>query len=141
MALISISIFPGAFEYFSDRLKKDEEFLIRAAVKNYDILSYLDSKYLKDKFFITKVLNTDPSYRIINTRDFAELLDTTILDNKNMMKMILKKAGYENFKYASNRLKEDRKYIIELLSTFPKIRYIDKVFLSFYCSLKIVFTF
>ncbi|MCK5537126.1 MAG: DUF4116 domain-containing protein, partial [Bacteroidales bacterium] len=40
MALIAISIFHGAFQYFSDRLKKDEAFLIRAVAKNYGILRY-----------------------------------------------------------------------------------------------------
>ena len=121
MALIAISIFHGAFEYFSDRLKKDEAFLIRAVAKNYGILRYLDSKYLKDEPFITKVLNTCPSYRMITTKDFAKLLDVSILDNKNMMKMIIEKAGYENFKYASDKLKKDRSYITEILSIAPEV--------------------
>ncbi len=120
MALIAISVFHGAFQYFSDRLKKDEAFLIRAGAKNHEIFRYLDSKYLKDEFFIAKVLNTHPSYRMIGTESFARLLDTTILDNKNMMNMILKKAGYENFKYMSERLKNDKDYLLEILSSAPK---------------------
>jgi len=121
MALISISIFDGAFRYFSDRLKNDEDFLARAAAKNDGILRYLDSKYLKDENFINKVLDVHPSYRLIHTKTFAKNLDASLLDNENMMKVIFEKAGYENFKYLSERLKEDKDYILEIIPIAPKV--------------------
>ncbi len=121
MALIAISIFDGAFQYFSDRLKNDENFLARVAAKNSGVLRYFDSKYLKDEDFINKVLDIHPSYRIINTKSFARYLDDTLLDNENMMKVILQKSGFENFQYISERLKESRDYILEIIPIAPKV--------------------
>lgn len=121
MALIAISIYTQPFEYFSDRLKHDKKFLVRAMAKNYGILKYLDNKYAEDKTFIKKVLNDKSVRTILNKKSFARDLDASILDSAYMMKEIIEKADFENFRYASDRLKKDKFFLIEILSIAPQI--------------------
>jgi len=120
IVLMSIPMFGGAFQYISDRLKKDEDFIVEAALVNIEILRHVDSKFLKDENFIQKILDNLKRYLLSNKKDIAKFFHVTILDNENMIKEIIKKAGYENFKYASARLKESRDYALEIIPIAPK---------------------
>lgn len=120
IVLMSIPMFGGAFQYISERLKKDEDFLVDAALVNIKILKYIDKKFLKDENFIQRILDNLKRYILSSKKDIAKFFNVIILDNENMIKEIIKKAGYENFKYASARLKESRDYVLEIIPIVPK---------------------
>ena len=119
--LMSIRRFGGAFQYISDRLKNDEDFLIKASVTNEEILAYVDSKYLKDKTFIKKILNRLKGNIFRHREYFARFLDATTLDDAAMMKEIITKTSYKNFEYISERLKDNKDFVLEILPIAPKV--------------------
>lgn len=124
LILLALTFFNSPIKYISDRLKNDEAFLAKACAVNFYIFEHIESKYLKSKSFIRKILkilHTRAVHTVYVTDSFARLLDETILDNEAMMKEIIEKAGYKNFKFLSDRLKENKDYLIELLASTPKV--------------------
>ena len=119
--LMSIELFAYSFKYAPDKFKNDEDFLVEAAVVNINVLNYVDKKFKNDANFIQKVIDNFDHYRLAYRKQFARSLGENITDNKEMMKQIIEKADFNNFQYASERLKKDRDFIIELLPKAPGI--------------------
>ena len=121
MALMSLGFFHGSFQYFSNRLKNDEDFLVKAVAINDRTLRFIDDRFKNDTNFIQKVIDNFDHYRLAYRKQFARSLGENITDNKEMMKQIIEKADFNNFQYASDQLKKDRDFIIELLPKAPGI--------------------
>ena len=51
----AISIDPLAFEYASDDLKLNKEFLVECIIANKNVLRYIPSKMIQDGYIINKV--------------------------------------------------------------------------------------
>ncbi len=129
VALIAVKQDWKSVKLVSDELKNDEE-VILTALGGYNgqwpskILEHASQRLKSDKNFVLKALdkieeNRDKYhiYQVFNTLDFVS---KELLDDKDV---ILKAIARQNspFEYASDRLKNDRAFVLEALKVDPFI--------------------
>jgi len=115
-------------EYVSNRLRNDID-VVSAAIMNYTgayFYGNINKSLINNKKIILLVLNQPfDMWDIEDYENFLDKLDDDILDDEEIVLAAINKSG-RNYKYISNRLKNNKDILIKCLSNcYDTSEYID----------------
>lgn len=113
----AITKFKGTFKYGAENIRGDKELFelsISDNNKYFDNLKFVTDKIGKDKLFIIDLLKKDAS--------FLQYVNPELRDDEDVVLTALNSEEPEIhcFKYASDRLKSDKKFVLESMKIIPK---------------------
>jgi hypothetical protein len=116
------TVFGNAFGYASERLRKDENFIVNLTTAGYNLSLCGSIKY--SETFIQKILNIRKVIAFKKVCDKMQIpyRDDIWTDDAIMSKICMQDVTY--FKYASEKLKNDTDFILTVAKKFPE-RYIS----------------
>ena len=106
------------FEYLGDKLKKDKEFVVLAYKEDSEVASYMDESLKSDRAFIWKLIK-------LKAFNIMKYLNPKFQDDEEIVSYLLE-YDYDAMQYASERLKNSRKFALKAMQKQPySINYLE----------------